>query len=183
MTFPFALSYFGLALFQGVVVYYVVRGSVPDGAIQMNGNMCYICVVCIVACQFMLWSHDWNLLIFATCALTIALVFGVIALYAFGMAPELIGVVQRALGGLRGWLVMATAIAGALLPYIGFRAIVDTGWPDLNRLVRERDAGRRRIDNPDALAFWDLRLDRPTQNSEVSTEGGQELLRALCDGD
>jgi magnesium-transporting ATPase (P-type) len=155
MSFPFGLAYFALGLFQGLVIYFVVRFSMPDGAQQTNGNVSYICVVSIVAFQFMLWSYDWNPLIFITCALTIILVFGIVIAYAFSMTPELIGVVERGIGSLRGWLIMIAAMAGSLLPYIGFRAAVDTGWPDLNRLVRESDA-QQEAKGEEQLNFWEL---------------------------
>jgi phospholipid-transporting ATPase len=156
MSFPFAPSYFALALFQSLVVYFAVRCAMPDGVMQSNGNLSYICVVCIVAIQFMLWSWDWNPLIFVTCSLTIILLFGIIIAYAYTMTPELIGVVESTIGGVRGWLVIAAALSGALLPYIGFRAIIDIGWPDLNRLIRERDGRAPRIDGPEKLNFWEL---------------------------
>jgi magnesium-transporting ATPase (P-type) len=60
MIFPFPLAYFGLAFWQGIVVYFVVRFAKPDGSLEECGNLAYICIVLTVTVQFLLWSCDWN---------------------------------------------------------------------------------------------------------------------------
>jgi magnesium-transporting ATPase (P-type) len=167
MNFPWALGFFGLALYQSIAVYYIVRCTIPDGALQLNGNLSYICVVCIVAIQFMLWSYDWNILIVITCALTIGLLFAILVAYAYGMTPSLIGMVHRGIGEWRGWLIIAAVLSAALLPYVAFRVIVDIGWPDLNRLVRERDGERKAAERHEAPDFWEIVEDEGELEMDV----------------
>jgi hypothetical protein len=118
----------------------------------------------------MLWSYDWNWLIVITCALTIVLLFGVLIAYAYVMVPSLIGMVQRGIGEWRGWAIIAACLTAALLPYIAFRLILDIGWPDLNRLVRERDRERKGREVHESPNFWEIAVE---VEGELETEASQ----------
>jgi magnesium-transporting ATPase (P-type) len=157
MRVPFLLAYFGIAIWQSIVVYYIVRFTFPDGALQANGNLSYICIVCIIAFQFLFWSYDWNWLMVLACALTIVLLFSVIPAYAYTMVPSLIAFVQEVIGSLRGWAVILACLAAGVLPYLAFRVFVDFGWPSLDRLIRERERPEPKVDgHHEELEFWEL---------------------------
>jgi hypothetical protein len=77
------------------------------------------------------------------------------------MTPSLIGVIERGMGSLRSWLVIAAVIAGAVLPYLAVRVVADLGWPGLARLVRERECRRQAA----SLDFWDLRAREESEEA------------------
>ena len=139
MSFPKNLLYFILALWQSVCVYFIIRFGCPEDPLESNGNLCYICVVWIVAVQFFFWSRDWNGWIIAACALTLVLLFSLIVGYAYLVVDSLIGVVEYTLGGIRGWTCILFAVVGGNLPYIVLMFLIDLAKPNLARLVRERE--------------------------------------------
>jgi hypothetical protein len=54
------------------------------------------------------------------------------------------------------------------LPYVAFRTIIDLGWPDLNRLVRERDDGKPRLNDPESLNFWQFAFKTEEEDDLLS---------------
>ena len=152
MSFPKNLLYFILALWQSVCVYFIIRFGCPEDPLESNGNLCYICVVWIVAVQFFFWSRDWNGWIIAACALTLVLLFSLIVGYAYLVVDSLIGVVEYILGGIRGWTCILFAVVGGNLPYIVLMFLIDLAKPNLARLVRERE----RKDKETTLDFVEL---------------------------
>jgi phospholipid-translocating P-type ATPase (flippase) len=154
MKLPWLIGYFALGLWQSIVVYYIIRLAMPDGALQSNGNLAYVSIVTIIAVQFLLWSSDWNWIMILACALTVVLVFSILVAYAYTMVKSLIGMVEQTLGSIKGWAVFFACVAAGNLPYVAIRAFVEKGWPSLQRLVRERE---RLDDNEgDTLDFWEL---------------------------
>jgi phospholipid-transporting ATPase len=157
MKFPWLLGYFGISIWQSVVVYYIVRFTFPDGALETNGNLSYICIVWVIVVQFLFWSYDWNWFMVVACSLTVVLLFSVIPGYAYTMVPSLVPLVEEVMGSLRCWAVILACLGAGTLPYLAFRAFVDFGWPSLDRLVREREkVGLRTHGEHEKLEFWEL---------------------------
>jgi magnesium-transporting ATPase (P-type) len=159
MGFPLVFIYFGLAFWHGVVVYFVVRYGQPEGALEANGNLAYICIVCVVTAQFLIWATDWNALMLLSILLTIVLLFGVILIYAYAVTPSLVGVIQVVLGGTRGWLILLCTICGAVLPYLAVKVFVDLAMPHLKTLIQEKEKKGPPAILPtceDDLPFWKL---------------------------
>jgi phospholipid-translocating P-type ATPase (flippase) len=178
MEFPFPPLYFGLAFWQAVVVYFVIRFALPDAAVQSNGNLAYICIVCVITVQFMLWATDWNGFVIGSCVLTVVLLFGVIIIYAYAIEPGLVGMVAQALGSLRGWFVFVCTIVGSALPYIAGKTLMDLAWPNLKSLIQEREKEVPDVGIPESeedLAFWKLvnedpEKDKDEKDFEVSSQ-------------
>jgi hypothetical protein len=45
MAFPFHFVYFGLAFWQGIVVYFIIRVVMPEGALEAWRNFAYVPVL------------------------------------------------------------------------------------------------------------------------------------------
>jgi phospholipid-transporting ATPase len=177
MQFPSNLIHFGIGLWQSILVYYVVRLSGPEDALQTNGNLSYICIVVIIACQFLFWAADWNGWSLVASCLTVIFLFMVVILYAYGNVPSLIGMVHTSLGSLRGWIVIALTLIGGIMPGVMVKFFRQLGWPTLERLVSEREV----LDQVDTLDFDELLrrnpvFDRSQEEQDEGESGGSALF-------
>jgi magnesium-transporting ATPase (P-type) len=152
MHFPRILIAFAIGLWQSIVVYYTVRLAGPEEPLQTIGNLSYICIVLVIAVEFLYWAADWNGWQIGASVLTAVLLVAVFLIYAYISTPALIGMLKNALGKARGWLIIILSLAGAIAPCVAGRFFWDYGWPDLLRLIRERES----IDKPGTLEFDEL---------------------------
>jgi hypothetical protein len=174
MGFPQILVAFGVGLWQSIIVYYTVRLAAPEQPLQSLGNLSYICIVLVIAVEFMYWSADWNGWQIAASVLTAVLLFVVFIGYAYIATPSLIGMFVTTLGTARGWLVILIAIVGGIAPGVAGRFFWDYGWPDLLRLVREREP----VDVPATLEFdvlFKSLPDAPVVRDHDSVEGVDQV--------
>jgi magnesium-transporting ATPase (P-type) len=172
MKVPMNLLFFLIGLYQGVVVFFIVRYTCPRDPLESNGNLCYFCIVCVIALQLLLWAYDWNWLMVVACVLTIVLLFAVTIVYAYIMTPSLIGVVEQTLGSLRGWCVILLTAAIGVFPPFAYVFFMDMINPGLGRLVREREGMTRE----GTLDFVELMKGNPAFRSSDPGEGSVEDL-------
>jgi phospholipid-transporting ATPase len=180
MVFPFPFTYFALAFWQGIVVYFIVRFAMPEEALEACGNLAYICIVIMVTIQFLVWSCDWNWLTFTASVLTMVLLFGVLLVYAYFITPSLMGVITEVIGSWKGWLLIVMTVAAGVLPYILVKTFYDLGWPTLKRLVQEKEGVHpgtpTGIDGEEELGFWKLTKEAAEEQEDADSFDISESL-------
>ncbi|EAY19929.1 phospholipid-translocating P-type ATPase, flippase family protein [Trichomonas vaginalis G3] len=138
MTPPLIAYFCGLGVYQSIIVYYVIRLTMPSSNFTENGFFSYFGVVLIVSVMVSSWLRYWCWVTFLANFGTLFVAILVIMLYGAFMEPEIMSCVLVDMTNPRTYLMMILVMILGLIPPIFLEFCVEHFGMRLNRLLRER---------------------------------------------